>query len=330
MVRTDAQAPSCTLVVPTHGRPGLVVEAVDSALGQRAPFAEVIVVCDGPDAEVERALADRPVRVLTIDKAGVAAARKAGVEAARTPWVAFLDDDDLLHPDYLAEAGAHLAAHADAVALSTYFWVFADRPGPGVDLVAHDLPGALAAARTAVPVTDLSYLHVTGDSYRLLLERLRGSMSTTLVSRDVLEAAGGFPVGRSCAEDWTMYVHVARSHEWHVVPRRLAFFRDHPGANTRTGRSANGLQTVRAIHGFWTEPGGALARGLDPTAYRRVYRASVRDALDAARADREWGRYRELLGLLPVVLPDRRDRLTALVPGPVWRGLRAARDRWGP
>ena len=219
---------ACTLVIPTYGRPKWLVDAVDSALSQRRPFDEVIVVCDGPDPEVTMRLSDRPVRVVSIPKAGVAAARNAGLAAAVTPWVAFLDDDDLLHPDYLHEVAGYLRGHPDAKAINTYFWVFASRSGPGIDVLADDLEQCLTRSADVSPVTDMSYLEIRGDSYRMLLERLCGSMSTAFVAREVLLNAGGFPTGMTCAEDWTMYVHVARDHEWHVVPRRLAFFRDHP------------------------------------------------------------------------------------------------------
>lgn len=317
---------ACTLVIPTYGRPKWVVDAVDSALSQRRPFDEVIVVCDGPDPEVTMRLSDRPVRVVSIPKAGVAAARNAGLAAAVTPWVAFLDDDDLLHPDYLHEVAGYLRGHPDAKAINTYFWVFASRSGPGIDVLADDLEQCLTRSADVSPVTDMSYLEIRGDSYRMLLERLCGSMSTAFVAREVLLNAGGFPTGMTCAEDWTMYVHVARDHEWHVVPRRLAFFRDHPLANTRVGRSRNGLDTVRAIHRFWTDPLGPSSRGITSDAYRQAYRATVRDALDAARMDRAWGRYREVCSLAPAILPRRSDRLTALVPGELWRWARRVRD----
>lgn len=316
-----------TLVIPTYGRPELVAAAVGSALAQRVAFAEIVVVCDGPDPRVEAVLGGldtSAVRVETIPHAGVAAARNRGVELTRTPWVAFLDDDDLLHPDYLAAVTAYRQAHPDAAAINTEYLTFAAAPMAGVDLVASDLDECLAAAARTLPVTDMAYLQITGASLALLLERLRGSMSTACLRRDVLLAAGAFPTGRSCAEDWTMYVNVARRTEWHVVPQRLAFFREHAATNTRTGRSANGLATVTAIHDFWTHPSPAPRPVGD---YRRAYRATLRDALDVARLDRRWDRYRHIWSLSRTFLPRRSDRLAAAVPGGWWRAATAVRGR---
>lgn len=90
-------------VIPTHGRPGLVLVAIRSALQQTWRRMEIIVVIDGPDEETEARLAtigDQRVRVITLPQpVGGSAARNAGVQEARGEWVAFLDDDDEWFPE---------------------------------------------------------------------------------------------------------------------------------------------------------------------------------------------------------------------------------------
>ncbi|HSV29064.1 MAG TPA: glycosyltransferase family 2 protein [Candidatus Omnitrophota bacterium] len=98
--------PSISCVIPTRGRPQLVRRAVDSALGQTLPPAEVIVVVDGPDPATMAVLAriDDP-RLVVIESPvsqGPAMARNRGVEAASGEWIALLDDDDYWLPDKLA------------------------------------------------------------------------------------------------------------------------------------------------------------------------------------------------------------------------------------
>lgn len=87
-----------SVVIPTRGRPRLVVRAVESALRQSYAPLEVVVVIDGPDPETARilqAIDDERLNVITLEEnCGGSEARNVGVRAAHGAWIAFLDDDD--------------------------------------------------------------------------------------------------------------------------------------------------------------------------------------------------------------------------------------------
>ncbi|MFW3172537.1 glycosyltransferase family 2 protein [Geodermatophilus sp. CPCC 206100] len=99
------QRPDIAVVIPTRGRPDVVKRAVFSVLSQTLMPTEVWVVIDGPDPATAEALGaggDDRVHVLALDtNRGASAARNAGVAAARSEWVAFLDDDDEWLPEKL-------------------------------------------------------------------------------------------------------------------------------------------------------------------------------------------------------------------------------------
>ncbi|MGR0318708.1 glycosyltransferase family 2 protein [Agromyces sp. ZXT2-3] len=324
------------LVIPTHRRPELVLQAVESAERQTQPFDRVIVVPDGLDDPAIAALEGRRgIELAPIEKAGVAAARNAGSALADTDWICFLDDDDLLDPGYLTRIAAEAAN--GALAMNTGYWSFAAEAGPGDEFAATTLDECIAAARTAEPRKDLSYLRIEGRSYDLLLERMRGSMSTTAVRRDILERAGGFPHGFVTAQDWVMYVNVARLTEWRSLPERLAYFRDDAGSITRTGSPLKGLTALRAIRSFW-QPGDLPTPPHRPLeAYAPYYRHVLEWALRACWRARDLGAYRQALSLARDILPRRRDRVTAMLPR--WlrrigriarRPIRGGRQRGGP
>src|SRR5579862_1092408 len=90
-------------IIPTHGRPDLVVRAVRSALAQTYEDLEVIVVIDGHDPASGKALeqfADKRLKVIALpDAVGAAQARNVGAELARGCWLAFLDNDDEWVPE---------------------------------------------------------------------------------------------------------------------------------------------------------------------------------------------------------------------------------------
>src|ERR1700712_2915091 len=100
-----------SVVVPTRGRPSVVVGAVASALDQTVPPHEVVVVVDGPDDEsvaALEALQDPRVRVHVHERRrGAGAARNTGVRLAEGVLVAFLDDDDRWLPTKLQRQIAH-------------------------------------------------------------------------------------------------------------------------------------------------------------------------------------------------------------------------------
>jgi glycosyltransferase involved in cell wall biosynthesis len=99
-----------TVVIPTFNRPELLVRAVQSVLAQTSPPDEVIAVDNGTRS-VPDDLLPSTVRLLRITpRAGVSAARNAGAIAARSDYVAFLDDDDRWDSDYLLNVRAAIAA----------------------------------------------------------------------------------------------------------------------------------------------------------------------------------------------------------------------------
>jgi glycosyltransferase involved in cell wall biosynthesis len=104
--QSDAGKPRVSVVIPTAGRPRLVVRAVESALAQTMREIEVLVVIDGPDRMTASALepiADPRLRVIQRPhRDGPGAARNTGAGATAAPWIAFLDDDDLWAPEKLA------------------------------------------------------------------------------------------------------------------------------------------------------------------------------------------------------------------------------------
>ena len=99
------KSPTVAIVIPTHNRPNLLLEAVQSALGECPVDGEVIVVDDGstlPASTVLCEFDDKRLTVLRQERSGgAAAARNVGVAAASGNLIFFLDDDDLFVNGYV-------------------------------------------------------------------------------------------------------------------------------------------------------------------------------------------------------------------------------------
>ncbi len=118
-----ADAPPITVVVCTRERPGDLARCLDSLLRQEYPDFSVLVVDNAPTsdatAEVVHAAARRgPVRYLKEPQPGLSSARNAAVAAAPGEILAWLDDDEVADPHWLAEVARALAEHPEADVIS--------------------------------------------------------------------------------------------------------------------------------------------------------------------------------------------------------------------
>lgn len=95
-----------SVIMASYNQGQYVAEALASLHAQTVGDWEAIVVDDGSTdnsiAVVEQFREDGRIRLLKITHAGAAAARNAGLVAARGEFIAFLDADDRWHPEKLA------------------------------------------------------------------------------------------------------------------------------------------------------------------------------------------------------------------------------------
>jgi glycosyltransferase involved in cell wall biosynthesis len=118
-----AAAPDITVVVCTRERPGALARCLDSLLAQQYPNFKILVVDNAPvtqaTAEVVRSAARRgPVQYLVEPKGGLSFARNTAVAACPGEIMAWIDDDELADPHWLAEVARALAEHPEADVVS--------------------------------------------------------------------------------------------------------------------------------------------------------------------------------------------------------------------
>jgi glycosyltransferase involved in cell wall biosynthesis len=119
-----------SVVIPTYKRPELLIDCLKSLCKQsinKADF-EVIVVSDGPDCETLLALLPwlkkKEIQLSYLQtplKQGPAAARNMGWKNAKSPVIAFTDDDCLPDSNWLSAILEHFNHEADlAISGKTY------------------------------------------------------------------------------------------------------------------------------------------------------------------------------------------------------------------
>lgn len=115
--------PAVTAVVPTHRRPELMRQAVQSIIDQTYPgMIEIIVVFDGCAPELPDVVTcdRRTLRAVVNHRVrGLAGARNTGILEAQHDLVAFLDDDDRWMPSKLAAQVPVFEEHPDVNLVGT-------------------------------------------------------------------------------------------------------------------------------------------------------------------------------------------------------------------
>ena len=222
-----------SVVIPCYNAERYVAATLESVLAQAGAELEVIVVDDG-SKDGSAALVERDfpqVRVIRRANAGVAAARNAGIEAARGDWVAFCDADDIWLPGKLAAQFAAMDAAPGCRMSYTawHVWPSAE-PRPDAALLAELERAAGDTAR---------WSGATGWLYPELLLDCVVWTSTVLMQRSLLAETGGFPTDLRIGEDYDLWLRASRITRIERVARPLALYRQHPQSITRSAPSAN-------------------------------------------------------------------------------------------
>lgn len=229
--------PTASVVIPAFNAAATILNTVQSALRQSDTTLEVVVVNDGSTdatAQIVSGIDDPRVRLVNQANQGLPAARNSGIRASRGAYVAFLDSDDLLLPDFLRLGIEALRRAARPGFAYTDAYVLDDETGRVRET------SAMAQFEPPIPPPEDS------ADFLLALMRINFVYVSTIVPRDVLDATGGFNETLASCEDYDLWLRIlveGLQAAW--VPGRHAVYRLHPGQMTRdVMRMARNLSAV--------------------------------------------------------------------------------------
>nr|WP_282600226.1 glycosyltransferase [Patulibacter sp. SYSU D01012] len=261
-------ATDVTVVIATRGRAARL-DATLTALRDASPGVAVIV-CDDASADDETARVARRhdgVTLVRLRHNAGAAARNAGAREARTPLVAFCDDDSWFLPGALDRAAEHFAADPRLALLNGRILVGDDqRLDPVCDLMARSPLGRAPAGP----------------------EILGFLACAAVVRRDAFLAVGGFPRRYGIGgEEAPVAIDLAAA-GWRgayaadVLARHLPDAARHPGPR-RARTTRNDLWTT-----WRRRPVGTALRATVGVARQARRDEHVRDGLRQAVAGLPW------------------------------------------
>ena len=235
------------VLVPVHGFAPYLAEALDAVLAQDP--AAVVVIDDASDPPL--ALHADHAGVVTLlrrdTRGGPAVARADGLTAlpAAVDLIALCDADDVWEPGKLAAQETALAAHA------TVGLCF----GRAV-VVAPD--GRPSGERWEEPQAGL---HPAGPFAQALYAANPIPTSSVVLRRAAVEAAGGFTGPVEIAEDWELWLRIARAgFDALCLPDARVRYRRHSGGLTAdVARLATAQRAVHTAHADLVDPAAARA-----------------------------------------------------------------------
>lgn len=121
-----AEGPLISVVLPTRDRCELLARAIASVKAQTYSGWELLVIDDGSsDGTAQMLAADGDERVCSFraSAGGVCAARNVALEHARGKLIAYLDDDNTMHPQWLKSVAWAFAQRPDTKVLYGGFMV---------------------------------------------------------------------------------------------------------------------------------------------------------------------------------------------------------------
>lgn len=200
---------SVSVVIPTHNRARMLAEAIQSVLDQTRPADEILVVdinCTDDTGSVLENFKD-VVTVLSVERDGPSPARNHGIAAARGEYVAFLDDDDLWHPEKLRVQMEFLEANRTVAMASADTVPLGEKIGdmrPGRSYWTH------------------------GDLFPRLFMKSYVSTPTVIVRREVFDEVGVFNESYLRVEDYDLWLRIAAARPTAHFHHPLAWIRKSP------------------------------------------------------------------------------------------------------
>ena len=228
--------PAVTVVVPAYNATRFISDTLLSVLMQSFLDFELVVVDDGSTDDLSAVLdsavlRDGRIRLVAQSNAGLACARNRGLAEARGELVAFLDADDLWHPDFLKD----LVAALRVAPAAPFAYAYSRR----IDAQNRVIPTSVWASEPRHDFSGLIEVNSVGNGsaavFRTAAVRAQGGFDPSLRAR-----------GAQGAEDWKLCLLLAAGHPPVLVARQLVCYRLMQGSMSQAN-PARQLHAVRTV-----------------------------------------------------------------------------------
>ncbi|HEX7155403.1 MAG TPA: glycosyltransferase [Thermoanaerobaculia bacterium] len=213
MTSADPRPPRLTVFTPFYKNIEYFDETIVSVLSQSFRDFEYLMINDGPAAQaeaIERKYNDPRIRIITTTKPlGLSGSRDAGLREARAELIAFIDSDDFCLPDRLAKQIAFLDAHPDHILV-----------GGGLRFIDEQ----------SHTIGSRGYVQSDEEIKRSIVVANCIAQPSVMARTAKLLEAGGYTRDFPAAEDYDLWLRLAKLGKFHNLPEQLTAYRIHAAA----------------------------------------------------------------------------------------------------
>ena len=273
---------SVGVVIRTKNRPALLAEALESVACQRVLPAEVVVVNDGGGSISEIiAKFEKSLPLSVVEHAaskGRSAAANAGAERVRSETIAFLDDDDVFHPDHIERLSAARSAGPEPIVYGDSVAVVMARRGE----------------EWKERHRELQYSLDFDPEYLLFANYI--PLPAILIDASLFRKVGGFDASLDFSEDWDLLIRLSRESPFRHVRGVTSAYRIFEGESGHVEAGGGAfLEARRAIFDRYRDlrSDAMTGRVLDLLS-RRLWELTVRNYEISGELDYQRARHRAL------------------------------------
>ena len=224
--------PQVSIIIPCHNNANFLTESINSVLEQDYPNFEVIVIDDGStdnSVELLKKFGNK-IKLIQQENQGPAAARNAGLKAAKGEYIAFNDSDDLWLQGKLSAQINFMLKNPD---ISVCYSGWANWDGNNIST------GEKLKLIDAAPALTKKSPEQEGWMYFDLLKESVIHTITAVIHRGVVDSVGMFDTAYRIGEDHDFWIRVSRKHKIKKIDKVYALYRNNPNSITKKVQDKN-------------------------------------------------------------------------------------------
>lgn len=194
-----------SVIMPTYNRKNMIGRAIESVLNQTFKDYELIIVDDGSTDGTEenlRKIVKENSRIYYFkqENKGPSSARNFGISKAKGNYLAFLDTDNIWHPNFLEVMMDVLEKNPD------YMMAYGSQ---NLLLVSPSKKGELSIIARKVRSEKYNSIRLTNENFI--------DVNSVVLRTKVFDELGGFDESLKSLEDWDLFARIAIRHPFKIM-----------------------------------------------------------------------------------------------------------------